>query len=149
MRQGLLILAAGAVAIGVAVVVMGSRLQHDGVTSSSLSDRPAHSAKGIGTSALGHGAVDPPSHPIGNHLNNLTLGQQMRIDPTANGPILLHARPDSSQAQENDAIVSPGTQAVVLEVVETPVLGERFYQVRLADGRTGWITGVSLAPMTR
>ncbi|MGH7256431.1 MAG: hypothetical protein ACREI3_11710 [Nitrospirales bacterium] len=120
--------------------------------------------KRVGTSALSHGGPAPAAPPIPSappaSRGPLAIGQQVVVIGLAAGhsasgesPIPFVSGPGTPTSPEPRprTTVSPGTPGEILAVWTNGETARRpgepavtLYQVRLADGRTGWLPGSTL-----
>lgn len=116
----------------------------------------------IGTSALSHGGSAPIRDEITavrGMSSGTPIAQPMIVQPSSHdasqglSPIALLARPSPTATTSKGPPVPPGTEVVVMDAVDVPGADpdevERYVEVRLPDGRIGWLPEASLHPRSR
>ncbi len=116
----------------------------------------------IGTSALSHGGAAPIRNEITavrGMPSGTPIAQLMIVQPSSHDasqglpPIELLAMPGPRATTSKGPPVPPGTEVVVMDAVDVagadPDGVESYVEVRLPDGRIGWLPEASLRPRSR
>jgi hypothetical protein len=132
--------------------VMPNPSSRDHQTASGFSSKP------IGKTAISHGgSPEPPAvtGPYSLSTGSIPQGQAILVQHLASAPHdsmpipILHSIPRSSSSPSEDhqgetpQSVKPGTQGIVIGMATLPAAESSrtrmYYQVRLSDGREGWL----------